>query len=127
MPSGNLHSGEEERKVSRNLQLCLMIPQAILSLLSMPSPRQSCLWLYHLYVDSFQCMSLPQNTSSEIHGGILTALLTSQLEVSPTSQSHHVQKCAWNWPSPNLLILWHSQHTKCYHHPPSTVVQAPSS
>lgn len=56
MPSGNLHSGEEERKVSRNLQLCLMIPQAILSLLSMPSPRQSCLWLYHLYVDSFQCI-----------------------------------------------------------------------
>lgn len=74
MPSGNLHSGGEERRL-RNLQLC-KIPQAILSPLSMVSPRQSCLWLYHVYVDNFWYVSLPQNTSSEIQESMVTAYLS---------------------------------------------------
>lgn len=81
MLSGNLLSSVVEREISRNLQVCLMIPQAILSLLSLPSPRHFRPWLYHPYVDSFQCISLPQNTPSESHRDILTAYLTSHLEV----------------------------------------------
>ena len=117
MPSGNLHSGGEKRRVGRNLHLCIMTrAHAILSLFSsLYSLPTIFLWLYHLYADSFQRTALPHNHFLWDSA----AYLTSQLDVSQTSWSQYIKL--------ELIMdppqTWFSTHKNRHHHSPYTLVQ----